>query len=96
MQQDLNAAVPKPKTTIRQVALAETEGTRDLFVHEDRSMSSLMDADLEVLRTKFPTYQHDSIYRCQVNTTTLDSLLNEEGLLDGPELFLKLDTKVTN
>jgi len=91
--EDLNGAVPKATTTIRQVALADTEGTRDLFVHEDRSMSSLMEADLEVLRTKFPTYRHDSIYRCQVNTTTLDSLLNEEGLLDGPELFLKLDTQ---
>ena len=89
----LNAAVPKKKTTIRQVALAETEGIRHLFIHEDRSMNSLLEADIEVLRTKFPTYRHDSIYQRKVKTTTLDCFLKEEGALNGTELFLKLDTQ---
>lgn len=93
LMNDLNANVPKHKTTIRQLALCETEGTADLFIHEDRSMNSLLEADLNVLRTKFPTYRHDSIFQRKVNTTTLDSLLNEEGLLSGTELFLKLDTQ---
>jgi len=91
--EELNAAVPKNKTTVRQVALAETEGTSNLFIHEDRSMNSLLEADIEVLRTKFPTYRHDSIYQRKVNTTTLDCLLKEEGALNGTELFLKLDTQ---
>jgi FkbM family methyltransferase len=89
----LNANVPKHKTTIRQLALSNVEGTADLFIHEDRSMNSLLEADVGVLRTKFPTYRHDSIYQRKVKTKTLDSLLKEEGLLDGPELFLKLDTQ---
>ena len=93
LMDDLNANVPNQKTTIRQLALSETEGTADLFIHEDRSMNSLLEADLNILRTKFPTYRHDSICQRKVNATTLDSLLNQEGLLAGPELFLKLDTQ---
>jgi FkbM family methyltransferase len=90
---DLRANVPKQKTIIRQLALAEVKGTADLFIHEDRSMNSLLEADVGVLDAKFPTYRHDSIYRRKVNITTLDLLLSEEGLLDGPGLFLKLDTQ---
>jgi FkbM family methyltransferase len=93
LMDDLNANVPKHKTTVRQLALSEVEGTADLFIHEDRSMNSLLEADVNVLRTKFPTYRHDSICRREVKTTTLDSLLGQEGLLDGRGLFLKLDTQ---
>jgi FkbM family methyltransferase len=93
LMDDLNANVPKHKTTIQQLALSDAEGTADLFIHEDRSMNSLLEADLDVLRAKFPTYRHDSIYQRKVKTKTLDSLLKEEGLLGGPELFLKLDTQ---
>lgn len=90
---ELSRNVPSGKTSIHQVALAEAEGSAELFVHADRSMNSLVVADQEVLRTKFPNDRHDAVTSREVRTTTLDSLLIEAGILDGRNVFLKLDTQ---
>ena len=90
---DLKNNVPAEKSTVHAVALAHAPGEATLFIHGDRSMNSIVEADTQVLRDKFPRDRHDAISRRAVRTTTLDVLVAESGDVAGRSLFLKLDTQ---
>lgn len=90
---ELNANLPTSKCNVHPVALSSNDSRSVLFIHEDRSMNSLIEADPAILREKFPTYCSETVATRDVPTTTLDSLVRHAALLDGHSLFLKLDTQ---
>lgn len=79
-------------TTVLEVALSDTSGTREFFIHRDQSMSSLLQVDCERLVKVFKYDLPEEITTTSVRVTTLDLLIQELGLRTG-NLFIKLDTQ---
>ncbi len=89
----LQTNIPAEKSTVHAVALADRPGDATLFIHGDRSMNSIVAADADVLREKFPRDGRDEIATRTVRATTLDALVSELEGVSGRPLFLKLDTQ---
>jgi FkbM family methyltransferase len=77
---------------LRSCALSDREGEKELFIHMDQSMSSLLEADSRILAKHFATYDTSKISSRMVKVSTLDQQL-EAHILFGRRFFIKLDTQ---
>lgn len=78
---------------VANVALGSTQQPVEFFVHQDRSMSSIVPADVAILKESFATYALEATESRIVPQITLDELLEQHNIRRDQPLFIKLDTQ---
>ncbi len=73
-------------------ALADTKATKTYYMHSEDSMNSIVESDPDILASNFPFDDQSKMQKQQIETLTLDDLLDTE-LKGVSDLFIKIDTQ---
>ena len=90
--QEIRQNNPGSHVFVENLALSDTAGEAILHIHSDRSMSSLVPANPEVLEAYFP-YSCGPILQRRVPVRTLDDVVSTFSDRVSGTIFLKLDTQ---
>jgi FkbM family methyltransferase len=73
-------------------ALADKEGSRTYYLHQDDSMNSLVESSSQVLRDEFPFDNPDLVSQTKIDTCRLDQFVETHRLADR-WFMIKIDTQ---
>ncbi len=90
---EIKANNPDIQLDVANVAIGASQQNVEFFVHQDRSMSSIVPADVAILKESFATYSIDATESRIVPQITLDELLVHHNVPCDQPLFIKLDTQ---
>jgi len=77
---------------IENIALSDKEGTATFHLHEDSSMNSIIESNIDVLKSEFPWDNPDLLGKNLVPTKTLDNYMKNFDSKN-QSLFIKIDTQ---
>ena len=77
---------------IENIALSDKEGTATFHLHQDSSMNSIVESNIEVLNAEFPWDNPDLLDKNLVPTNTLDNYMKNLDT-ENYSLFIKIDTQ---
>ena len=77
---------------IENIALSDKEGTATFHLHEDSSMNSIIESNIDVLKSEFPWDNPDLLDKNLVPTKTLDNYMKNLDVKNH-SLFIKIDTQ---
>lgn len=77
---------------IENIALSDKDGTATFHIHQDSSMNSIIESNVEVLKSEFPWDNPELLQKNFVPTITLDNYMKKLDLKNH-SFFIKIDTQ---
>ena len=77
---------------IENIALSDKDGTATFHIHQDSSMNSIIESNVEVLKSEFPWDNPELLQKNFVPTITLDNYMKKLDFKNH-SFFIKIDTQ---
>lgn len=77
---------------VENIALSDSDGTATFHLHQDSSMNSIIESNIEILKSEFPWDDPELLDKNLVPTKTLDNYMKTLDMKKH-SLFIKIDTQ---
>ena len=77
---------------VENIALSDSDGTATFHLHQDSSMNSIIESNIEILKSEFPWDDPELLDKNLVPTKTLDNYMKTLDM-KRHSLFIKIDTQ---